>query len=186
METWKRAQNLQVATRDEGALIGRLDDFQFDLESHRIYGWRLKGAGMFGKVGGFPAESLLLIGRDIALIRAEADVEVEKARVGAEGRAWASAYRGTQAISRRGTALGAVQDYVLAPDGSRVTGLLLHGHRLLALEGRVQTGPAAVIVESPEALVELPEDTSDEHTDWWLKLKGAVGPRRPPTEGSEG
>ena len=28
LETWKRAQNLQVATLEEGAIVGRLDDFR--------------------------------------------------------------------------------------------------------------------------------------------------------------
>ena len=103
LETWKRAQNLQVASLAEGAFVGRLDDFMFDLETHQIYGWRLKGSGMFAKPGGVPADELVLVGRDLALIRSEEAVEWSGGRITVvDGRAWASAYRGTQAVSRRG------------------------------------------------------------------------------------
>ena len=33
METWKRASNMQVVSLEEGAFVGRLADFQFDLET---------------------------------------------------------------------------------------------------------------------------------------------------------
>jgi len=39
MHSWKRAQGKQVVTRDEGAAIGTLNDFQFDLADRHIYGW---------------------------------------------------------------------------------------------------------------------------------------------------
>ena len=175
LETWKRAQNLQVATREEGALVGRLDDFQFDLESHRVYGWRLKGSGMFGKSGGVRAAEVELVGRDIAIIRTERAVEWTSGKPAAVGgRAWASTYRGTTAITRRGRSLGAVQDFVIDRAGQQVTGLLLHGGLLVPLDGRVNTGPAAIIVESSDVVVELPEDESDERTAWWDRLREAV------------
>lgn len=178
LETWKRAQNLQVATREEGALVGRLDDFQFDLETHRVYGWRLKGSGMFGKSGGVRSSEVELVGRDLAYIRTEKAVEWTGGKpVAVGGRAWASAYRGTTAITRRGRSLGAVQDFVIDRTGQQVTGLLLHGGLLVPLDGRVHTGPAAVIVESSEVVVELPEDESDERTAWWDRLREAVGGR---------
>jgi uncharacterized protein YrrD len=178
LETWKRAQNLQVASRKEGALVGRLDDFQFDLESHRVYGWRLKGTGMFGKSGGIRSSEMELVGRDLAYIRTEQAVEWtsgKPASVG--GRAWASTYRGTTAITRRGRSLGAVQDFVIDRTGQQVTGLILHGGFLVLLDGRVNTGPAAIIVESGDVVVELPEDESDERGAWWDRLREAVSKR---------
>jgi sporulation protein YlmC with PRC-barrel domain len=176
METWKRAQNLQVATLEEGALVGRLDDFQFDLETLRIYGWRLKSSGMFGRSGGVRASEMNLIGRDLAFVRTEAAVEWTSGKPAAVGgRAWASSYRGTTAITRRGRSLGTVQDYVIDRTGQQVTGLILHGGALLPLDGRVNTGPAAVIVESEDLAVQLPEDEGDERTDWWNRLREAVG-----------
>ena len=38
LKTWRSAQNLQVAALDQGSLLGRLSDFQFDLQTHEIYG----------------------------------------------------------------------------------------------------------------------------------------------------
>jgi len=176
LETWKRAHNLQVVTRMEGAFVGRLEDFQFDLETHRIYGWRLKASGMFGKAGGVPAAAMELIGRDVAFIDSEGAIEWGSSRADAvDGRAWASTYKGTQAISRRGRSLGAVQDFVIDGSGTRVTGLVLHGALLLPLDGRVQTGPAAIIVEANDVAVELPGDEADEPTNWWVRVRDAVG-----------
>jgi hypothetical protein len=70
--------------------------------------------------------------------------------------------------------LGAVQDFVIDRAGQQVTGLLLHGGLLVPLDGRVNTGPAAIIVESSDVVVELPEDESDERTAWWDRLREAV------------
>ena len=176
LETWMRAHDLQVVSRKEGAFVGRLEDFQFDLETHRIYGWRLKASGMFGKTGGIPAADMELIGRDVAFITSEAAIEWGSGRAGSVGgRAWASAYRGTEAISRRGRSLGAVHDFVIDDSGPRVTGLVLHGAVLLPLDGRVQTGPSAIIAESDDVAVELPGDEADEPTTWWVRVRSALG-----------
>ena len=95
METWKHASNMQVVSLEEGAFVGRLDDFQFDLESGRIYGWRLKGSGMFARAGGTSSEKVMLIGRDVAFIQSETDVEWSGGQPNhTNGRAWASAYAG--------------------------------------------------------------------------------------------
>jgi len=186
LETWKRAHNLQVVTTTEGAFAGRLEDFQFDLETHRIYGWRLKASGMFARAGGVRAEAMQLIGRDVALLDSESSIEWGSRRADAvAGRAWASTYKGTQAISRRGRALGAVQDFVIDGRGGSVTGLVLHGGLLLPLDGRVQTGPSAIIVEADDVAVELPEDEADEPTNWWVRVRDAVGGRPRPVRGGE-
>lgn len=182
--TWKRAQNLQVVSVAEAAFAGRLDDFQFDLDTHRIYGWRVKGGGVWPSSGAVAAKHVLRIGRDVALIDAEGSVHWGSgARKTTDGRAWASGYRGIQAITRRGRSLGAVQDFVLEADGRRLTGILLHGDRLLALDGRVHAGPSAVIVEAEELVVELGTREEDaEDTRWWTRLREALGVKedRPP------
>ncbi|RME27535.1 MAG: hypothetical protein D6798_04320 [Deltaproteobacteria bacterium] len=175
--TWKRSQNMQVVSLAEGAYVGRLDDFQFDLESHRIYGWRLKSGGMFGRSGGVAAAHLSLLGRDVAFLDTEQSVEWgPTARRPVDGRAWASAYRGTPAITRRGRSLGPVQDFVLDVHGSRITAILIQGDRLLRLDGRVHLGPAAVIATSMDDVVELGEgDPEPEGPTWWARLKEALG-----------
>lgn len=183
METWKRTQNMQVVSLAEGAFVGRLDDFQFDLEDHRVYGWRLKGTGMFARVGGVAGRYLSRLGRDVAFVESEGVVEWSRGKVAdAPGRAWASTYRGVPAITRRGRALGAVQDYVLEANASRVTGIILHGNLLLPLDGRVRTGPAAVVVSDEGAVVELPAEAGDEREDWWARLKEALGVRNSAAE----
>lgn len=176
VQTWKRVQNMQAIGLAEGAYVGRLDDFQFDLDTHRVYGWRLKGTGYFGKSGGVAASHLTLLGRDLAVLDSEASVEWgSTSRRNPGGRAWASTYRGTQAITRRGLALGAVQDFVLSADGTRVTGIILHGDRLLPLDDRVHCGPAAVIAVDDKVVVELGDGEGElEGPTWWARLKDAL------------
>ncbi|NOY25251.1 MAG: hypothetical protein GXP62_05205 [Oligoflexia bacterium] len=175
--TWKRAQNMQVVGLLQGAFAGRLDDFQFDLETHAIYGWRVKTTGVWGRSGAVAAAKLSLIGRDVAFIGSVDQVVWGSTdRKNVVGRAWASAYRGTQAITRRGRALGAVQDFVIDAQGSRVTGILLHGDRLLPLDGGVNSGPAAVIAADEGVVVELGSGEEDpEGVRWWHRLRKALG-----------
>jgi len=176
METWKRSQNMQVVSLKEGAVLGRVDDFQFDLESHEIFGWRLKGVGMFSKAGGVAAEHLRQIGRDVAFVNSENDVEWTGGKTNtAPGRAWASAYNGMSVMSRRGTVMGAVKDFVIDISADRVTGLILHGDRLLVLNEEVQTGSDVIIARSPELLVELPDEEPKE--PWWSRIRDALRAR---------
>ena len=56
-----------------------------------------------------------------------------------------------------------------------MTGIVLHGGLLLPLDGRVQTGPSAIIVEADDVAVELPENEADEPTNWWVRVRDAVG-----------
>lgn len=183
METWRHAQNLQVVSLDEGEFLGRLDDFQFDLDTHAIYGWRLKGQAMFATAGGVAARHVQLVGRNVALVTEGRRVEWESQRPVVEGRAWASQYRGTAALTRRGARLGGIQDFVIDRAGDRVTGLVLQGHRLLPLDERVHVGPDAVVALSEDVLIQLPGDEGDE--SWWARLKEAIGVG-PKTEGETG
>jgi uncharacterized protein YrrD len=173
METWKHASNMQVVSLEEGAFVGRLDDFQFDLESGRIYGWRLKGSGMFARAGGTSSKKVMLIGRDVAFIQSETDVEWSGGQPNqTNGRAWASAYAGMAVMSRRGSNMGAVQDFVVDVAGDTVTGLILHGNRLLVLDEDVQTGPDVIIAKSPEQLVILPDEPQQK--SWWKRIRDAL------------
>lgn len=189
LETWKRSQNMQVVTRAEGAIVGRLEDFQFDLEDHRIYGWHLKVPGMFARTGRIRADKLLLIGQDVAILSSQADVDWtnERKQRHAPGRAWASAYLGVSAVTRRGRTLGAVQDYLLEREGGRITGLVLHGERLVPLRAGVSTGPGAVVVPSEELVVEMPPEPSpEEERGFWRRLRESVGVSRRERKAEEG
>ena len=111
----------------------------------------------------------------------------------APGRAWASTWKGTQAYSRRGQALGAVVDFVVEPGGELVTGLILAGGLLLHLDARVHTGPTVVIVESPDLITPLPgSEPAEEKAAWWGRLRDSLSsnkaeekPSGDPSEGDE-
>ncbi len=171
MKSFKKAQALSVATRAEGALIGKLDDFQFDLESGRIYGFRLT-KGVFSKSGGVPGDAVALLGRDLVFVESEADVEWSGAsRAAVEGRAWASEYKGTKVMSRRGAGLGTVEDFVVAVGPARVTALLLDGSRAVVFDDQIAVGRDAVILADPALAVPRPE--GDEGSgDWWARVRG--------------
>ncbi len=175
MISFRKAHGLQVIARQEGAIIGRFDDFQFDLETRAIYGYRIKGTGMFAKAGGVAATSLDQIGRDVAFVGAEDTVEWSGAGRNVEdGRAWASQYRGTRVMSRNGVSLGTVEDFVFDPASDAVLGLVLDGERLVELGPPVATGPAAVIIEDATMLQDLPaeERSGPGEADWrkWFRF----------------
>lgn len=172
MITYRKAQGLLVVSRQEGAVVGKLDDFQFDLTSHRIYGYRIKGTKMFSKSGGVRAEALDQVGRDVVFIRSEEDVDWQHtSRNSEQDRAWASQYRGRKVMDRRGISLGEVVDFVFDPFRDSVLGLMLDAERLVPLNDQVATGPAAIIVDST-GVIERVETRSDggEGGDWWSRL----------------
>ncbi len=175
MNTWKRTQGMQVVTRDEGAAIGHLNDFQFDLGDRRIFGWRLKGVGMFAPFGGVSSEGLLVIGRDVAIVQSERSVEWSNAgRNAADGRAWAGEYRGTTVVDQRGRSMGSVQDFVFDEVGARLTGFVLQGNLLLPLDERVRTGPAAVVAQdqAQAMAVQEPPERAEDRERWWDRITG--------------
>lgn len=172
MRTFKRVQGMQTVTRQEGAIVGKVDDFLFDLQTGVISGWRIKSGTVFAKGGGVAASDLELLGRDVTLIRAES--AIEWAGSGrpkpVDGRAWASAYLGTGSLTRGGQALAEVRDLVVDDGGGRMYGLLLADGRLLPVGAQVQLGPSAVIVENEGVPVTLPE----EEEAWWEAIRAAV------------
>ncbi|MCB9758971.1 MAG: PRC-barrel domain-containing protein [Alphaproteobacteria bacterium] len=172
MITYKKSHGLQVVARKEGAIVGKLDDFQFDLVQRVIYGYRLKGAGMFAKAGGVSADKLDQIGRDVAFVESETVIEWKGGAVRnpEEGRAWASQYRGTRVMSRGGASLGVVDDFVFDPASDRVIAIIVDGDRIVELTEQVATGPAAVIVETAELLEQLPNAEKGTNEDWWSRF----------------
>jgi len=167
IRSWKHAQSLQLATLDEGAVIGRLDDFQFDLETRRIYGWRVRGSGVFAKTGGVRSADLVLIGQDLAFVRAGDCVEWSGGTTDpAPGRAWASTYKGTRVIVRRGSDLGSVQDYLLNRAGGAVTGIVLGAEGVVTFDERVRVGSGSVILRDAQQVTPLHE----EKARWWERL----------------
>ena len=172
--TFKKSQGLLVVTKAEGSIVGKLDDFQFDLNTHRIYGYRLKGTGMFSKAGGVRAEALEQVGRDVVFIRSEADVDWQHVgRSSSRERAWASQYKGQSVMDRRGTSLGEVTDFVFDPAHDKVVALLMDGENLLSLAKDVNTGSGAVVIDGSDTIERVP--LVDEPTDWWARLLNLRG-----------
>ena len=191
LTSYKEAHGLLVISLREGAILGRLEDFQFDLKSRTIYGYLLKGSGMFAKLGGVAAEHLERIGRDVAFVRSEDDVEWSASRNAEAGRAWASQYRRTQVVGRNGVGLGQVEDFVFRA-GQGIRGLILDGDRRVELDDQVSTGLAAVVIADPELVADItpPEGEGEGEDNWWSGLtRGAKAERRaggaPPGDGDE-
>lgn len=173
MRTWRQMNNLPVATLAEGALLGKCDDFQFDLGNGAIYGYRIRGSGVFGRTGGVAAPHLRLVGRDLVYVTEERAVEwAGLGRNLVEGRAWAARYRGTRVVTRQAAGLGSVEDYFFEAQPPQVTGFLLDGGRLLRWDDRVAVGRESVIVADPALALALDSD-EPETTDWWSRVRGA-------------
>jgi uncharacterized protein YrrD len=165
-----------VVTRKEGAIIGKLDDFQFDLKSWQIYGYLLRSQSLFRKAGGVRSEDLDQVGRDVAFIRSESQVEwIGGTRNSEDGGGWGSRYLQTKAISRDGAAIGAVEDLVYQPADRRVLAVILTGNRIALLDERVSTGAAAVVLASESVAVAMPEVIEGETPeDWWRHVLDAT------------
>ena len=174
MNTYRKCQGRTLVSLREGALVGKLDDFQFDLEGRNIYGYRVKASGVFAKAGGVKATLIERVGRDVAFVDREDSVEWgQGSRNAAEGRAWASQYKGTRVMSRGGKMMGQVHDIVFDDQALQVLAIFLDEERWIGLEeGEVATGPAAVIVGKPEAVQALPKDLAPE--DAWTRFKSSL------------
>lgn len=159
MRALKKLQALSAASVAEGALLGRVDDLQFDLATGRVYGFRFK-AGVFGKVGGAPAEALALIGEDLVLLATSASVVWNGTpRVVVPGRAWATEYRGLKVMTRRGVALGQVDDVVVALGPARIPALVLDGARAVLFDPEaVSLGRDSVVLADADRVVARPPE----------------------------
>jgi len=183
--SFRKVQGHLVIARAEGAIVGRVDDFQFDLENQTIYGYRLKGTGMFSRAGGVAAEEMEYIGRDVAIVPGEEAVEWSGAGRNIEpGRAWASQFRGTRVMSRSGAHVGTVEDLVFELNPDRIVGLVLEGRRLVAIAEGVATGPAAVILPTDQHFDELPA-THETDADWMQWIRTALQKRGASVEPGE-
>jgi uncharacterized protein YrrD len=173
-----------VVSREEGAIVGKFDDFQFDIRSWSIYGYRLRSSSMFGRAGGILAEDLDQIGRDVVFISSEERVEWSGgSRNPEDGRAWASRYLGTKVISRDGTALGEVDDLVFCARTDKLVALILSGERIIELDRHVATGSAAVVIEDISHAVPLPSEVDVENpTRWWENVRKVFGKKGKPPE----
>lgn len=174
MRTFKRVQGMQAVARLEGAYVGKVDDVMFELQTGVVSGWRLKTGAVFSKGGGVSAADLELLGRDVVLVRAESAIEwVSGSKAKApDGRAWASVWLGTGALTRSGASLGEVKDLIVDDSGDRVFAVILSDGRLVALDSRVQLGPSAVILESDAVPVTLPDEEGKEA--WWEAVRAAL------------
>jgi uncharacterized protein YrrD len=178
MIRYESTRSRPVVSRAEGAIVGKFDDFQFDIRSWRIYGYRLRANTMFGRAGGIQADDLDQVGRDVVFISSEERVEWSGGTRNAEdGRAWASRYLGTKVISRDGTSLGEVDDLVFDPRDDKLVALILSGERIVELGKHVATGSAAVVIEDASFAVAVPEDDPESPTNWWERVRGTFSGR---------
>lgn len=169
----KNAQALQVATLAEGALVGKLDDLQFELETGNIFGFRFT-KGMFSKAGGAPADAVERLGKDLIYVPSESVIDWSGvARSPVEGRAWAVDYRGTKVMTRRGETVGTVEDLVITLGPARVAAVVLDGDRVVALDHDVAVGRDAVIL-ADASLAKAPAAAEAEGGDWWKRMRGMV------------
>jgi uncharacterized protein YrrD len=159
VRTLKKLQALSVASVAEGALLGRIDDLQFDLASGRVFGFRLK-QGVFGKIGGAPAEALTLLGEDLVFVGlSSAVVWNGTPRVAVPGRAWGTEYRGLKVMTRRGVALGQVEDIVVALGPARVPALVLDGGRAVFFDlDAISLGRDSVVLAEADLVVPRPPE----------------------------
>lgn len=173
MIRYESTRSRPVVSREEGAIVGKFDDFQFDIRTWSIYGYRLRATSMFGRAGGILAEDLDQVGRDVVFITSEARVEwTGGSRNPEDGRAWASRYLGTKVISRDGTAMGEVDDLVFCARTDTLVALILSGERIVELSRNVATGSAAVVIEDASLAVPLPEEADHENpTGWWNNVR---------------
>ncbi len=168
MHRYEATRGRQVVTLEEGAIVGKLDDFQFDIRSWRIYGYRLKSLSVFGRAGGVAAADLEKVGRDVVFVTAESSVVWSgAARNPEDGRAWASRYVGTKVLTRDGTALGEVEDLLFDARSHTVRAVVLSDGRLALLGEHVSTGPAAVVLEDERRAVPLLDAEEGEDPDAW-------------------
>ncbi len=173
MIRYENTRTRPVVSREEGAIVGKFDDFQFDIRTWAVYGYRLRASTMFGPAGGIRAEDLDQVGRDVVFITSEERVQWTGASRNTEdGRAWASRYLGTKVISRDGTALGEVDDLVFCARTDTLVAIVLSGERIVELGRHVATGSAAVVLEDAAFAVPLPEHADEENpTNWWDNVR---------------
>ncbi len=176
-----------VVSRMEGAIVGKFDDFQFDIRTWGIYGYRLRSSSMFGRAGGILAEDLDQVGRDVVFITSEDRVQwTGGSRNPEDGRAWASRYLGTKVISRDGTALGEVDDLVFCARDDTLVALILSGERIVELGRHVATGSAAVVIEDASYAVPIPSEEDHENpTGWWDSVRKAFSNKSGPADEDE-
>ena len=172
MNRFEESRGKGVIARNEGANVGTFDDFQFDLRSWEIFGYRIKPHNVFGKAGGVSSTKLDLVGRDVAFVQAETDVEwTGGGRNSEDGRSWASSYLGTKVISRDGTSLGEVVDILFEPASRKVLAIVLNDDRIALLNDRVATGSAAVVLENAAVAFSFPaREKGETMAAWWERV----------------
>lgn len=166
MASFKKTQGMDVVTITEGSVPGTVTDLQFDLDTCLILGYRIKASGVFGKAAGVATSAVRVLGREVLLIEAESTLEVVTGKVPTEdGRAWADAYLGSKVLSRKGEALGTVEDLEIERD--RVIGLRLDQDRVVAMDERVTLGKDVVVLEEASQVEKAPESGGG----FWSRMK---------------
>ncbi len=167
MASFKKIQGMDVVTILEGAVPGTVADLQFQLDTGVILGYRVKAGGVFGKAAGVATSAVRVLGRDVVLIEGESALEVVTGKIASEdGRTWASAYLGVKVLSRKGEAVGVVEDLEVSRD--RVIGLALDQDRVVHVNERVTLGKDVVVLEDASQAEKAPESGSG---GFWSRMK---------------
>lgn len=180
MIRYEEARGRPIVTRKEGAIIGKLDDFQFDLRSGQVFGYLVRATSLFRKAGGVRASDLDQVGRDVVFIGSESQVEwIGGNRNSEDGRSWASRYLGTKVVTRDGSAMGSVEDLCFHPGDRQVVAVVLSGNRIVRLDERISTGSAVVVIADSELAVPMPESRDEEASEtWWHRVLDATTSRQ--------
>lgn len=166
MASFKKVQGMDVVTITEGASAGTVQDLLFDLETRAILGYRIKASGVFGKTCGVATTAVRVLGRDVVLVESESAIEVVSTKGSVEdGRAWVTAYVGSKVMSRKGEAVGVVEDVEVERD--RVVGLLLDQDRVVPVGPRVTLGKDVVVLEDASQAEKAPSGEGG----FWSRMK---------------
>lgn len=174
MRSWAKVKGMQVITLAEGASVGKLDDVYFDLEHGRVYGYRIKGGWVWSSMAACASDQLVKLGRDVALVRAEASVEKLVGKGDDPARTWLGDYVGRRVMSRRGEQLGEVADALVDEEKAQLRALLLGDGRLVCMGAHVALGRDAVICDDatvPQAV----GDDKIESPEWWARVAPMLG-----------
>ncbi|MBM4365983.1 MAG: PRC-barrel domain-containing protein [Deltaproteobacteria bacterium] len=169
MRVFNATKGLPVVTLAEGGYAGKLDDFQFEIDSLAVLGFRLRAPGFWGGARGVAAGNVVLLGRDYVLVRDEAIVEREGHRAASTaGRAWFGDWAGRKVVARRGVELGTVDDVVLDDRPSVVRAWVLDGGRVVVPGPRAELAADSLIVDDERVVVGTGEKVDS--VAWWARL----------------
>ncbi|MEC7986700.1 MAG: hypothetical protein VX278_16145 [Myxococcota bacterium] len=157
-----------LISQKEGIVIGKLEDFLFNLETHQIKGWLIKRGGLFSSLGGIDSDAIVLCGRDVILIDTVESIEWDVKRVSHKKSSWASQYKGKKLIQRNGQVFAEIQRLFISEDAKSVVGLEIGDERVIKLNQYIVLRPDGGVLPRKYDIVSVASD--DENL--WTKIRG--------------